>query len=135
MTVSFEGIGENVVTFYNAAASAAEAGYPVKMSGSGEVCKAADGEAFVGVARAADADFAAVQTGGYAKAACSGTAPSVGLARLVADGGGGVKLDAGTTVTVTVGETGYDTTGKTYTGRMYVVVDVDTAAGTVGFIL
>lgn len=135
MTVSFEGIGENVITFYNAGENAAEAGYPVKLSGNGEVSKAGDGEAFIGIARAADADFAAVQTAGYLKAAYSGTVPAVGGVRLIADGEGAVKADVGLTDTVTVDETEYDTTGVTYTGRRYVVVDVDEAAGTVGFIL
>ncbi|NCB51056.1 MAG: hypothetical protein EOM54_04130 [Clostridia bacterium] len=135
MTVSFEGIGENVITFYNAEEDAAEAGYPVKMSGNGEVSKAAEGEVFIGVARAADDDFAAVQTAGYVKTAYSGTAPTVGDVCLVADGDGAVKVDAGTTETVTVGETDYDTTGVHYAGKRYVVVDVDEVAGTAGFIL
>lgn len=137
MTVSFEGIGENVVTFKNSAttAVAASAGYPVKLSGNGEVSKTLSGEAFIGIARAADADFAAVQTGGYVKMAYAGTAPAVGRAHLVATGGKAVRGDAGTTVTVTVSDTVCNTTGKTYTGGEYVVVDVDTAAGTVGFIL
>jgi hypothetical protein len=137
MTVSFEGIGENVVTFYNTAvtANAASAGYPVKMSGSGEVSKALSGEAFIGVAHAADADFAAVQTGGYVKMVYTGAAPAVGCAHLVASGAASVMVDAGTDETVTVGGTAYNTTGKTYAGRGYIVVDVDAAAGTVGFIL
>lgn len=135
MTVSFEGIGENVVTFYNAGESAAEIGYPVKMSGNGTVCKADDGEAFVGIARAADADFAAVQTGGYIKAAYTGTAPETGFVHLVADGAGGVLADAGLIETVNVAGTDYDTTAKRYHGAEYLVVDVDAAAGTVGFIL
>lgn len=135
MTVSFEGIGESVVTFYNAEENAAEAGCPVKMSGNGEVAKAAEGEAFIGIVRAADTDFAAVQTGGYVKAAYSGGAPSVGGVRLVSDGEGAVMADEGEVETVTVGGTEYDTTCVRYAGRLYVVVDVDEAAGTVGFIL
>lgn len=117
MKVSFEGIGERVVTFYNTrtAGKAAEAGAPVAMSGSGEVCACAAGERFMGFALAADEDFAAVQTAGYVKAPYSGDAPAPGY----------VHLAAGADGTVTKNEAGGD----------YLVLDTDTAANTVGFIL
>ena len=96
MTVSFEGIGENVVTFYNAAAAASKAaqGDPVRLSAAATVAKCADGERFCGVAVSADEDFAGVLTQGYVRLACSGTLPAVGYAHLAADGNGGVRVDA-----------------------------------------
>lgn len=121
MTVSFEGIGENVVTFYNAAAAASKAaqGDPVRLSAAATVAKCADGERFCGVAVSADEDFAGVLTQGYVRLACSGTLPAVGYAHLVADGNGGVRVDA----------------SASPAGGEYLVVDADAAAGTVGFIL
>lgn len=94
MKVSFEGIGESVVTFYNAEESGAAAGAPVKMSGNGEVSTCGDGERFFGVALAGEGDFAAVQTGGYIEISYSGTAPTAGFNSLAADGAGGVKTVA-----------------------------------------
>lgn len=117
MTVSFEGIGERVVTFYNTGETekAAAAGVPVTMSGSGEVRACAAGERFMGIALAADGSFAAVQTAGYVKAPCSGTTPAPGYVRLAAGTGGTVTENSA--------------------GGEYLVLDADTAAGTVGFIL
>lgn len=115
MKVSFEGIGETVVTFCNDSTKEASAGGTVKMSGSGEVCACSDGDRFAGVAVSAGDDFAAVQMGGYIKIAYTGTAPDVGYVNLVSDGSGSVK------------------TGSS--GGEYLVVDVDTAGGKVGFIL
>ena len=115
MKVSFEGIGESVVTFYNSKTAAAGAGDPVKMSGSGEVSVGADGDRFFGAALACDDDFAAVQTGGYAQLVYSGTAPAVGFAKLVSNGDGGEKLAE--------------------TGGEFLVVDVDTVSKTIGLML
>jgi hypothetical protein len=113
--VSFEGIGESVVTFYNNKALNASAGIPVKMSGNGEVCACADGDRFFGVSLACDSDFAAVQTSGYIKLGYTGAAPSVGFAKLAADGAGGVKSSG--------------------TGGEFLVVDIDTVNKTIGFML
>ena len=115
MKVSFEGIGESVVTFYNSKIAAVGAGAPVKMSGNGEVSACADGNRFFGAALACDADFAAVQTGGYAQLVYSGTAPAVGFAKLASNGEGGVKIAE--------------------TGGEFLVVDVDTISKTIGFML
>ena len=93
MKVSFEGVGENVVTFYNNTTNTVLAGMPAKMSGNGEVSKCADGERFFGVALAGDSDFAAVQTNGYVELGYTGTAPTLGFCKLAADGNGGVKCD------------------------------------------
>ena len=115
MKVSFEGIGENIVTFYNSKASSATAGVPVKMSGACETAKCVDGERFFGVAVAGDSEFAAVQTKGYVEMPYSGTAPGVGFGKRAADTKGGVKTDAN--------------------GGEFLIVDVDATNSVVGFIL
>ena len=115
MKVSFEGIDENIVTFYNSRDKGATAGAPVKMSAACEAAKCADGERFFGVTVAGDAEFAAVQTKGYVEMSFTGAAPNVGFGKLAANGAGGVKTaDAG-------GE--------------FLIIDVDTTNGVVGFML
>ena len=115
MKVSFEGIGESVVTFYNSTTSAATAGVPVKMSGNGEVSACTDGNRFFGYALSCDSDFAAVQTAGYIEFGYTGTAPAVGFVKLAANGVGGVKV--------------------TETGGEFLVVDVDTVNKILGLML
>ena len=115
MKVSFEGIGENVVTFYNSKSAAAVAGAPVKMSGNGEVSLCADGDRFFGAALACDADFAAIQTDGYIELSYTGAAPTIGFAKLVSNGAGGVNTAEA--------------------GGEFMVVDVDTVSKTIGFML
>lgn len=115
MKVSFEGIGEDIVTFYNNKSSAAAAGMPVKMSGCREAAKCGDGERFFGVAVADDSEFAAVQTKGYAELPYSGSEPVVGFGKLAADGSGGVKIAE--------------------TGGEFLIVDVDATNKLVGFML
>lgn len=116
MKVSFEGIGESVVTFYNDGENTAVEGAPVAMSGNGTVSRSADGARFFGVALACEDGFAAVQTKGYVRLKYSGTAPAVGFGKLAADGTGGVKTDAGT-------------------GGEFLIVDVDAGDMTLGFML
>ena len=116
MKVSFEGIGESVVTFYNDGESGAGAGVPVKMSGNGEISVCQDGDRFFGVALANEGDFAAVQTGGFVQLPYTGTAPGVGFATLAADGAGGVKA-------VTTG------------GGEFLVIEADTANKILGIML
>ena len=115
MKVSFEGIGENIVTFYNNKTNAAAAGAPVKMSAACEAARCGDGERFFGVAVAGDSEFAAVQTKGYVEMSYSGAAPAVGFGKLAADAAGGVKTAE--------------------TGSEFLIVDVDTTNTVVGFIL
>ncbi len=115
MKVSFEGIGESVVSFYNSATSAATAGAPVKISGNGEVSACADGNRFFGYALSCDTDFAAVQTAGYIELGYTGTAPAVGFVKLAANGTGGVKAAE--------------------TGGEFLVVNVDTANKILGLML
>ncbi len=115
MKVSFEGMGEMIASFINSTTAPADAGQPVKMSANGTVAKAASGDTFIGIATNASDDFAAVRLKGYTKLSYSATAPTVGFATLVADGSGGVKTAA--------------------TGTSALVLDIDTDAKTVGFIL
>ena len=114
MKVSFEGIGEMVVTFDNGD-SGIPGGKVVKMAGNSAVAACGAGEVFMGLCLAADESIAAVQTEGYVKIPYSGTEPQVGYARLSADGEGGVKSDE--------------------SGREYLVVDVDSAGGSLGLFL
>ncbi len=119
MSVSFEGIGEQVISFYNSETTPAKAGEPVKLGGNGEVAAAGAGEKFFGVVIDGDNEHAAVQTGGYIRLSYTGaSAPAAGFASLTADGDGGVKLAA---------------TGDG--AREHLVIDVDTTAKKVGFML
>ena len=117
MKVSFNGIGEQVVTFYSKDTAKAKPGAPVKISSAGEVSSCADGDRFCGICVSEKEGFAAVQTGGYVTAVYAGTAPAVGYGRLAAGGGDTVKTAASTA------------------GAEYLIVEVDTAANTVGFFL
>ena len=115
MKVSFVGIDENIVTFYNSKDKGAEPGTPVRMSAACEAAKCVDGERFFGVAVAGDTEFVAVQIKGYVEMGFTGTAPGIGFCKLAANGAGGVRTaDAG-------GE--------------FLIVDVDTTNGVVGFML
>lgn len=115
MKVSFEGIGENIVTFYNSSSNPAAAGGPVKMSGNCEVAACSAGERFFGVAVAGDNEFTAVQTKGYVEMPYTGAAPVVGFGKLAADAAGGVQTAE--------------------TGGEFLIVDVDTTNRVIGFIL
>ena len=116
MKVSFEGIGENVITFYNDMLKPAELGNPVKMSANGEVSACSSADRFFGVCIDSDTDYAAVQTAGYIHVNYSGeTAPTVGFVKLAADGNGGVAVNSA--------------------GNELVVIDVDTANSIIGIML
>ena len=110
MKVSFEGAGEQVLSFMKA--SGVEKGSLVKLSANATVAKCAAGDNFAGVCIKADDSFADVKTAGYVELGYTGTAPAVGYAKLTADGDGNVK-----------------------TGREYLVISVDSAAAVVGFIM
>ncbi len=109
--VSFQGLNESVTTFLGTAT----VGVPVKVSASATVANCADGNVFCGVACGGRDGCVAVQVSGYVKLPYSGTAPTVGYVKLVADDSGGVKTSS--------------------SGREYLVVELDTTAKTVGFIL
>ena len=96
--VSFEGIGEMMVTFL------AEEGLtngPVKMTGDGKVGPCGDGDAFCGVALEPRKGAAAVQVKGFVTVSCTGDL-ALGWTTLAADGQGGVKAAASGGVTVLV---------------------------------
>ncbi len=94
MKTSFNGLGQEYVTFQTAA-TAADEGKVCKAAdgGSAEVCDAGDG--FFGVLAGVRGGAACVQTKGYVELPYTGTAPTVGWCALAADGTGGVKALAG----------------------------------------
>ena len=82
--VSFEGIGEVVVTF--ACGAQVQEGQVVMVSGDGTVDTCTAGGRFCGVAISAEDGYAAVQTGGFAEVKVSGEGVSAGMVKLSADG-------------------------------------------------
>ncbi|MBE6948506.1 MAG: hypothetical protein E7456_01545 [Ruminococcaceae bacterium] len=114
MSISFGGIGEMCVTLM--AASGVTKGKPVKMSTNGTVAACSDGDRFVGVAvDVSDDGYAIVQLKGYTTMGYTGTAPTVGYNVLAANAAGGVK--------------------GANAGNECLVLEVDTTAATVGFII
>ena len=90
MDVSFNGIGDKLVTFLS---KGAKKGQVVKVSGEGAVAPCAAGDAFDGLAVLADDGFAGVQLRGFADVSYSEGEPKVGHNKFAADGRGGVKTD------------------------------------------
>jgi predicted RecA/RadA family phage recombinase len=113
MKVSFEGIGEQVLSFNKA--SGVSKGSLVKLSTNATVAACAAGNKFAGVCVNVSCSFAEVKTAGYVELAYTGDAPSVGYAALVAAAADKVKADS--------------------SGREYLVIKVDTTAQTVGFMM
>lgn len=113
MKVSFHGIGEQVISFKKA--SGTEKGVFVKMSANDTVTACSAGDNFAGYCLKADGGFADVKTHGYIEVGYTGTAPTVGFNTLAADSSGKVK--------------------GSETGREYLVLNVNTSAATVGFIM
>lgn len=114
MSIKFNGLMNEVVTFKTA--TAITNGYPVKVSANDTVAAASNGNVFCGVAVNRSGGLQSVQLKGYVELPYTSTAPTVGYSLLVANGSGGVKVDA-------------------TNGRAYLVVKVDTANGKVGIIL
>ena len=112
MNVAFNGYGEGVMTFE--AASGVTAGSPVEITANGRVAAVTSG-AFCGICTGVRSGYAAVQLSGYVNVPSSGSI-SLGYQKLGAATGGKVKADS-------------------TNGREYLVVDVDSTANTVGFIL
>jgi hypothetical protein len=110
--VSFEGVGEQVLSFYN---NGSEDGQPVGMSDSCTVTACSDGDKFIGVCIRHTESHATVKTSGYVELGCSGQLPAVGFAYLAADGNGGVKTVSG--------------------GREYLVISVDSENSRIGFMM
>ena len=94
MKVSFEGVGEQVLSFNKA--SGVTKGALVKMSANSTVKACDAGDRFMGVCIASGDAFAEVKTAGYVELGYSGTAPTVGYATLAADAAAG-KVKAVTT--------------------------------------
>ena len=113
MSVSFGGMGEMFATFKTD--GTAEAGKAVQMQDNDTVAVCGAGGKFIGIAADTAGDgYATVQLKGYTEMAYAGTAPTVGFCSL-----------AGAAEGVAVSEN----------GREYLVVRVDTANKTVGFIM
>lgn len=116
MKVSFEGVGEQVLSFNKAS-----------RRNKGRACEDERKQHRKGLRRRRPLygrlpsrpamHLPEVKTAGYVELGYSGTAPAVGYATLAADAA------AGKVKTVTSG------------GAQYLVIKVDTAAGTVGFIM
>lgn len=114
MSVSFNGYKESLATFK--AADGLTPGVPVKISANDTVDSCAAEESFCGVANGVSRGYASVQMSGFVTLVYTGAAPTVGYKTLAADGSGGVKVVA---------------TG----GRSLLLLQVDTAAKTVGVML
>ncbi len=112
MSVSTKGFCENVLTLK--AASGLKAGVPVAVSANDTVSSAGADAKFCGVGVNVNGGYAGVQLCGAVTLPYTGTeAPAVGYAALAADGG--VKVST--------------------KGNNYLVLNVDTAAKTVSFML
>lgn len=88
MSVGFDGMGRQTATFQ---AGSVSAGSVVIMGGNGKVRSAGAGHAPVGVVLNCREGYASVQTGGFVRAAWTGTAPALGWTALTTNGAGGVK--------------------------------------------
>lgn len=110
MKVSFDGIGEKIVTFEAQENTQADKAVKVAAAGTVAACAAA-GDVPVGKALQVRGGICAVQTAGYMKLPCA-TGVSVGYGLFSTDKDG--KLTAGTN------------------GRPGFVLDVDSAAGVCG---
>ncbi len=114
MSVSFSGFAEKLLTFKNA--SAITAGYPVKVSANDTVAACSAGESFCGIAVESDSEYISVKVSGVITASYSGTAPTVGYAKLAGAASGKVAVAASG-------------------GREYLVLAVNSTDSTLTFIL
>lgn len=112
---SYNGIGEISITLCDGGMKTGEV-CKISDSHTGAGCEA--GDEFHGVCRWKKGESATVQVKGFVTQGYTGTAPTVGICPLVADGAGGVKAEADAT----------DHTG-------YLVVAVDDVQKTVTFLL
>lgn len=110
MAISYEGIGQTVVTMMTA--GQVEPGMAVALTAADTVGVGTEGALLCGVVLSAPNGMAAVQLSGLAEVGYAGTAPGVGWASLALNGSGKVK-------TVSSG------------GRSMLVLQVDQTAGTV----
>ena len=95
MNISFDGIGQNVVTFL--AEEGLSEGQVCKVTASGTVGACSAGERFCGVVHHLEDDgAAAVILAGFVTVPYTGSAPAVGYDKLAAgDGGAAAANDAG----------------------------------------
>lgn len=120
MSISFGGVGELCVTFK--ADNNVVKGLPVKMSANDTVTACSANDRIMGVAiDVADDGYCTVQIAGYVTLPYSSTAPSVGYAKLAANGSGGVLVPTASNGITPGGE--------------YLVINVDSANTTVGLII
>ena len=91
MSISFKGLGENVVTFKT---YTAVVGSPVTVIANDLVSKSNAGDTFCGVAASVADGYVAVQVGGFVELPYSGTAPTLGYNTVVANGNGGIKTNS-----------------------------------------
>lgn len=132
MSVSFGGMGDMIATFKTS--GTVNAGAPVKMQGNGTVQACSNGDRFCGIALSVASDgYATVQLGGYIKMPYSGSNFSLGYAHALAAADGKLKADSGTQKSITSSGTTLSVTE--YTGSEVLVIEVDTTAKTVGFII
>lgn len=114
MTTKFNGFDEKVLTFE--CDTEINAGTPVKISANGKVSVCAAGDRFIGIALGTRGGYASVLVGGYITLSYTSTAPTTNYTKLVADGNGGVKVDA-------------------TNGTEVIAICVDTTEKTIGFIM
>ena len=114
MTTNFNGFDEKVLTFE--CDTEISAGTPVKSSANGKVSVCAAGDRFIGIALGTRGGYASVLVGGYITLSYTSTAPTTNYTKLVADGNGGVKVDA-------------------TNGTEVIAISVDTTEKTIGFIM
>lgn len=112
-SISMQGIGAAHLTAKKG--TAATAGYPCHFTANDTVANSASAGAFSGVVEGVRGSLVTVQFRGFVTLPYSGTAPSVGYGILVANGSGGVK--------------------SAQSGDSYLIVNVDTTAGTVCLLL
>lgn len=113
MAISFHSLAQDCVTFRSTAAVTENTVCKVSANGTVNTCSA--GEAFCGVAADSKNEQAAVIVRGFVTLPYTGSNPTLGYCTLCANGSGGVKTAEG--------------------AREYLVVQVDTAAKTVSFLL
>lgn len=114
MNISFEGIGQNVVTFM--CEDDVKGGCAVKVSSDKTAAKCEDGDIFAGIACCdAEGGAAAVVIGGYVTVPYTGAAPAYGYVTVAADATGGVKTADN--------------------GRNVIVCEIDTANSLVGMFI
>lgn len=123
MEVSFQGYGEQIVTFE--ATEDVKKGNLVKMSANGQVAPCAAGDLFCGVAVGVREGLASVQLAGYI---------TVGNADISAVGYQKMAAASATQIKAVASASG-GTSGNTAASREILVLDVDTSAGTAGILL